>query len=397
LRYLIFALIRYLLDHANAQIIDMSAHYAASPASSSDTNESASGAASPSSFIFRAALVANRAEKPAINIVTPQTCAAPHTSPIVQTPRNMGPLSAEVRIPPRPKPGRKPMTTEGEGGEKRKAQNRNAQRRFRDKRQQKLEDQVEVNDNLRKEIQDCTANYERRLGAVRMQHQAELQLLQQRIDQQQEEITSLKAALDKANEERRSYSSTSFASRGIESISLHQHTHAQAIEAVSTPPHENEIDFTNYGRSMGTDDKCGFCGTGDTCPCSQSAAAAAAAAASKRQTGPGTCDQCRSDPTGERARACMAMAANSTVSAGESQLPPNRTGRRTVPCGTVVDAFRDAHAEPSSISTLFGGQKMQAYAADRGGFDFEHNEAAKVLVQLNERIVKRDGLRHDSF
>jgi hypothetical protein len=289
------------------------------------------------------------------------------------------------------------MTTDGEGGEKRKAQNRNAQRRFRDKRQQKLEDQVEVNDGLRKEIQDCNANYERRLSAVRMQHQSELQLLQQRFERQQEEIVSLKAALDKANEERRTYSSTNFASRGLESMSLHSHAHAQAIEAVSTPPHENEIDFTNYGRSMGTDDKCGFCGTGDTCPCSQSAAAAAAAAASTRLTGPGTCDQCRSDPTGERARACMAMAANSTATATDSQLPPNRTGRKTVPCGTVVDAFQNAHAEPSSISTLFGGQKMKAYATDRGGFDFEHNEAAKVLVQLNERIVRRDSPRHDPF
>jgi hypothetical protein len=90
----------------------------------------------------------------------------------------------------------------------------------------------------------------------------------------------------------------------------------------------------------------------------------------------------------------MAMAANSTASA-ESQLPRNRTGRRTVPCGTVVDAFQNARAEPSSISTLFGGQKMQAYAAERGGFDFEHNEAAKVLVQLNERIIRRDSPRHD--
>jgi hypothetical protein len=307
----------------------------------------------------------------------------------------MGPLSAEVRIPPRPKPGRKPMTTEGEGGEKRKAQNRNAQRRFRDKRQQKLEDQVEVNDLLRKEIQESNTNYERRLNAVRLQHQSEVQILQQRVERQQEEIISLKAALDKAEDERRSRLSTDFSSRGMSTISLHPNSHAQAIEAASTPPNENEIDFTNYGRSMGTDDKCGFCGTGDTCPCSQSAAAAAAAAAATaRLTGPGTCDQCKSDPTGERARACMAMAANSTASA-ESQLPRNRTGRRTVPCGTVVDAFQNARAEPSSISTLFGGQKMQAYAAERGGFDFEHNEAAKVLVQLNERIIRRDSPRHD--
>jgi hypothetical protein len=377
------------------------ASHAASPASStssSDAHEPPSGAASPSNFIFRAALAAHRPDRASLSIVTSPSAAAPQASPILHTPRNMGPLSAEVRIPPRPKPGRKPMTTEGEGGEKRKAQNRNAQRRFRDKRQQRLEDQVEVNDGLRKEIQDANANYERRLGAVRMQHQSELQLLQQRIERQQEEITSLKAALDKADEERRSYVSTTLASRGLESISLRPHAHAQAIDAVSTPPQENEIDFTNYGRSMGTDDKCGFCGTGDTCPCSQSAAAAAAAAAaSTRLTGPGTCDQCRNDPTGERARACMAMAANSTASAADSKLPPNRTGRRTVPCGTVVDAFKDAHAEPSSISTLFGGRKMQAYAADRGGFDFEHNEAAKVLVQLNERIVRRESPRHDSF
>ena len=286
------------------------------------------------------------------------------------------------------------MMTDGEGGEKRKAQNRNAQRRFRDKRQQKLEDQVEVNEALRKELQESNANYERRLHAARLQHQSEVQALQQQIAQQQQEITHLKAELEKVEEHKRQFSPTVLLSRPA----YPPNAHAQAIESASTPPNDNEIDFTNYGRNMGTDDKCGFCGTGDTCPCSQTAAAVAAAPTPVvRLTGPGTCAQCKSDPTGERARACMAMAASSTKDDVSSGLPANRFGRRTVPCATVVDAFRDARAEPSSIATLFGGQKMRAYAArdGDGGFDYEHNEAAKVLVQLNERIVHKDTPMHD--
>lgn len=49
-----------------------------------------------------------------------------------------GPMSRPVMVPDRPKPGRKPIANEENTADRRRAQNRNAQRNFRDKRQQRV-------------------------------------------------------------------------------------------------------------------------------------------------------------------------------------------------------------------------------------------------------------------
>jgi hypothetical protein len=51
-----------------------------------------------------------------------------------------GPLSREITLKPRPKPGRKPMADQNDSSDKRKTQNRIAQRHFRDRRAQKCND-----------------------------------------------------------------------------------------------------------------------------------------------------------------------------------------------------------------------------------------------------------------
>lgn len=78
-----------------------------------------------------------------------------------------GPASKAYTVPARVKPGRKPMQ-ESDPTDKRKTQNRNAQRKFRDKRAQKvveLEDEIQRNEvahrsetqMMRSEIQQLNA------------------------------------------------------------------------------------------------------------------------------------------------------------------------------------------------------------------------------------------------
>ena len=62
----------------------------------------------------------------------------PRASSVSQQ-RRSGPMSADVVLRERARPGRKPMTQD-DTGDRRRKQNREAQRAFRDKRQQKLAD-----------------------------------------------------------------------------------------------------------------------------------------------------------------------------------------------------------------------------------------------------------------
>lgn len=61
-----------------------------------------------------------------------------------------GPLSREITLKPRPKPGRKPMADQNDSSDKRKTQNRIAQRHFRDRRAQKCND-LEIENTQLKE------------------------------------------------------------------------------------------------------------------------------------------------------------------------------------------------------------------------------------------------------
>lgn len=75
-------------------------------------------------------------------------------------PPRMGPVSSQVQVPPRPKPGRKPMPPD-KASDRRRLQNRIAQRNFRDKRQQKVcELNEEIND-LKSLQREEAAEYER--------------------------------------------------------------------------------------------------------------------------------------------------------------------------------------------------------------------------------------------
>ena len=80
-------------------------------------------------------------------------------------------MSSHVVVPPRPRPGRKPIAQE-DAADRRRLQNRIAQRNFRDKRQQKLyETQSELEDR-KQEWKAHTSDLEIKLDAMRRMESA---------------------------------------------------------------------------------------------------------------------------------------------------------------------------------------------------------------------------------
>lgn len=116
----------------------------------------------------------------------PQSPAADATS--------TGPVSKVVHIPPRPKPGRKPMPP-GEASDRRRTQNRMAQRNFRDKRQQRVFELNEELTQLQAKWQQTLKDFER----LRQQNAEERQILidgaRQREDSLLAELSSVKHRL----------------------------------------------------------------------------------------------------------------------------------------------------------------------------------------------------------
>lgn len=93
----------------------------------------------------------------------------PHQNSVFQPSHaapSSGPMSTTVVIPPRPRPGRKPMQQE-DAADRRRLQNRIAQRNFRDKRQQKLVETQQELDDRRRDYQDRINDLTRELERLR--------------------------------------------------------------------------------------------------------------------------------------------------------------------------------------------------------------------------------------
>jgi hypothetical protein len=97
---------------------------------------------------------------------------------------NTGPLSRESTLKPRPKPGRKPMADQNDSSDKRKTQNRIAQRHFRDRRAQKCND-LELENTQLKET-----------------HRADMSALREQLMQRDAHVTALLAEKVEAAAER---------------------------------------------------------------------------------------------------------------------------------------------------------------------------------------------------
>ncbi|KAK4501414.1 hypothetical protein PRZ48_007223 [Zasmidium cellare] len=346
-----------------------------------------------------------------------------------------GPMSSSVTVPSRPRPGRKPIPQE-DAADRRRLQNRIAQRNFRDKRQQKLHETLTELDDNKREYQATLADMSRRVEDGRQAYRE----LETRFNAQSERIQAVldrTESLERRNqdlERRNEELEKQLKAAQSQQQQLPSIANFRAAEPVitrnplnqpneATPPrseNDMEIDFTTFGRNAQagfglqqtttndsnqmdyqTADHCGFCTDAQNCACAQEKAAVAAAAAEKPVpvSLPGSCDQCRADPV--RAQACRDMAASTQISThpstsvgtaaqASSSMPP--PPRRT--CASMVDSFNQFGERTSSIASLFGGGRLNTYPAPNGGgYEFEETEAAQVLSNLHRRSTKAESPR----
>ncbi|KAH0335703.1 hypothetical protein KCU81_g8901, partial [Aureobasidium melanogenum] len=280
--------------------------------------------------------------------------------PALKRPRNdstvnNGPLSRDVVLKPRPKPGRKPMADQNDSSDKRKTQNRMAQRNFRDRRAQKCNDLEIENAQLK-------ANFESERSAW-MEQLRQRDAENARLSAQLADGNAKSAQIDLENRQLRERIAEMQRELGIcpiaycpvEAIML---TLAQrsvtsnlvsSVHHILTPPSDNdahdeyEVDFTNiyasrkpsaFTSGLGTDEHCGFCSDVENCICRQQeelnnkslpslppidssraitqpklpsdVSAPSFLEARTEASGPGTCDMCLADP--EKARQCRELA-----------------------------------------------------------------------------------------
>ncbi|KAK4544264.1 hypothetical protein LTR36_004474 [Oleoguttula mirabilis] len=349
-------------------------------------------------------------------------------NPIAQAPLPSGPMSSNVVIPPRPRPGRKPIPQE-DAADRRRLQNRIAQRNFRDKRQQKLwETQVELEER-KQDYQERINELERQLDDLRREKKTRDKALKAAERRAMEVEKLLQQSLIHGGRTTAGYPPNGLQSTAAATFPPPPAMGAYGASSVPTPPEESyfETDYTNafqsgqrqtghplrptisndsvhmdFSRGMDSDDRCGFCTDDQNCACrNESRQNAHEAASGATAIAPGSCDDCRRDPT--RAQACRDLATGASFaprpSTSEgSRLFDNNNGNGNgngnglamsmapprISCSAMVESFRQYGERTSSISELLGGQ-MRAFPLATGGYEIEEHEAAQVLQSLSRR------------
>jgi hypothetical protein len=381
-----------------------------------ETSETSSQTATPSEF----ALPAGQLELPAVQPAQPTPAARP-----------CGPVSTARELPPRAKPGRKPMDHD-HANDRRKVQNRQAQRNFRDKRAQKVDDlQTALRDTkaeLQQERQDNANTFHAQQARInklviekrasednaafwerKYEEERKLRLATERDNANLRELQSQSGELHSRYVSKQlgfpnSIVQTAGRSMALPPTSNTMNTgmHHDHVNQDPDPYAEHEIDInaewskgafnkgpktTNgqvdwTGSSMDIDKamggNCGFCnidsGSGP-CPCREEAVSSEP----KPTLAPGGCDACIADP--ERAARCKALADRAEV----SQRPdtrhdsiPQQTGYMS--CSKLFDS---TNLPLPSISELFRGD-FHAYPSrnSTAGFDVNEHEVARVLQNL---------------
>lgn len=378
--------------------------------------------------------------KVAINpLPQPRSSQALAPNPDLKPPANMGPMSAVRSVPPRPKPGRKPLPQE-DAQDRRRVQNRVAQRNFRDKRAQKVSELTLDNERIRKEADDqykmlinkCNDQKERAnsLMLENEQLKADLQAAIKRAETAERRVHGLDVAnrfADSGFQVRLQKSGTSTAMPPMPaSLTGPVDEHLRASGSVITPSFQGgnnagnnngyddtEIDMnavwkssrqtsnpvqnkfesdtqTWLSGSMDVDrqeDNCGFCTDESNCACIQSQI-------QKPVIAPGGCDACVADP--ERAAACRALASQTEVSQRPTESTNTNNGgieQRNdsmaappgmMSCSNLIDRLGPTQRMPS-IAELFPG-KFHSYPGITGsGYDVNEQEAAQVLQSMSRR------------
>ncbi|QIX01784.1 hypothetical protein AMS68_007301 [Peltaster fructicola] len=303
--------------------------------------------------------------------------------------------------------GRKPMPP-SEASDRRRTQNRMAQRNFRDKRQQKVTELKEVVANTNQQLHDAIAEGRRhaaKLSALNDQYRqldeqrcAEIETLKQKLESAEKRVVFLEQTAGAPGHAHMGMSSQSdthgrFSGPKLPAIADRAADRPQEI-AIPTPPEDkwNEIDMTEAwlrskpsndqqhdsgnwtGYEMDTDPMtgsgCGFCTDDSNCACK----ASVMSVAKQTSSGPGTCARCQSDPS--LAAECRSLA-NKTLPSTSSASAESST--RTMSCGQFIDKLK-AHPRMPSIAELFG--PLHSFPA-RTGFNVDEQEAAKALQGMS--------------
>ncbi|SMQ53399.1 unnamed protein product [Zymoseptoria tritici ST99CH_3D7] len=344
---------------------------------------------------------------------SPQSVVSPTNTvdqPVMTAPT--GPMTKSVALPNRPRPGRKPIPV-ADAQDRRRNQNRQAQRNFRDKRQQKLEEATIELEQLKHSYQEAMRTWQQQDEVNRQKLNAALE----RAARAEEQLRLITERAEKLQQQAQSAQNPllSPSSIGTFRTGVAAPT-TQAREDVPPASYPHEVDFTNFGRSlansfssrnvastnddsqmdfrMDQDDKCGFCTDTSNCLCRQAEAANAEKAIQAPEpvsaptiTLPGGCEKCQADP--ERARACRELASATRMTMRGIDNPPRPNLGDGDPmdtsCSTMVDKFNQFGERTASIADLFGRRQMRAYPRPTGGYDLEEADAAEVLTSLHRR------------
>jgi hypothetical protein len=312
-----------------------------------------------------------------------------------------------------------------DANDRRKVQNRQAQRNFRDKRAQKVIELTNDLDKIKREMETLQQAHANALHAMQERINKVVDDLQESNRLLNEERAARQAAEGEVMHLRKLHSHSvsdrlGFPNSIVQTIgtsmalppisnAMNSGVHHAHVDQAPDPYAEHEIDITaqwsngafntgpntsnNHvdwtGSNMDIDDKaiggdCGFCNDSGPCPCREQESKKP-----KPTLAPGGCDACIADP--ERAARCKALASMAEVSQrpdqlttanGDHQLRSDSVAQPTeyVSCSKFFD--RTGPRMPS-ISELFPGA-FHAYPSQNSaaGFDVNEHEVAHVLQNL---------------
>ncbi|KAF4555175.1 Hypothetical protein D9617_3g022470 [Elsinoe fawcettii] len=258
-----------------------------------------------------------------------------------------GPASREYKIPPRAKPGRKPKVETND--QHRREQNKNAQKKFRAKQADKIKDLSDEVEHLNKRIRSIEAA---RLALQRTVEETRAHLHTALNDKEsyKRKAEELETDLKSAKRVRIS------APEPMENVQYSASSMLDPARHGLTPPTEaDEIDFTNFGKTM--PDNCGFCDGTDFCACKDAAnlnpiTIPPPSDPSPAAIAPGSCETCQKDP--EQARKCRELAAAAQFSpAPEMAVKKDHTRSK----GTNITLPSFAEIERTSCSDFLSRVK----------------------------------------
>lgn len=270
-----------------------------------------------------------------------------------------------------------------EATDRRRQQNRDAQRSFRDKRATRvllLQNDIEAT-RIAKEAE--AAEYERRLDEGRQ----EIKLLTKKLTEAEQKLQELfqrnqevETKLHHANIEER-FRASGFPNPQVVANNASQPAWPSTpLDSDPIEPDQPETDFTNMFGTGFEKENCGFCKDGGNCACD-------IIKAQSSKLAPGSCEACQLDPA--RAEACRSLATQTLPDDGKAEqvirndsLATPQTSKRMMSCSTMIDRMGST-GQRASISEIFPGT-LHSYGTETGmGYNVNEQEAAQVLQSMS--------------